>query len=705
MNGKIKIPHPSEVLYGRGVSLACALDGEIAADQLHGMFAGDTRVLSSYRLGIVGGQWQLLSRERSGFSARRWSFQNQRFRSIGCQVPEGTLLLRLERRVAGALRDELHLRSFLDRPLKARLTLRIDADFADIFQVKEQSIPPRLNLLRAPAPGGLLFEHRHAAFQRGLRVRFQAEGSILAHLGTLVVFDLALPARGEWRCRLEALPVIDNRELPFAEDAQAVNAAQATSVCVSCPEPLAGAFRRSQVDLRSLAVPQDNAPPYVAAGVPWFFTLFGRDSLIAALLSSLDGTWAIEGALSALGRRQAHEQDDWRDAEPGKLPHEIRCGELAHDNVIPHRAYYGTHDTQALYCLALWQVWRWTGDRRLLDAHWETANSALRWCDRYGDQDGDGFQEYATRSRQGYYNQGWKDAGDAVVHADGRLAELPLATVELQGYLFAARRAMAELWEAQGGTKQAAELRREADELRRAVEERFWMEEEGFYAFALNGRKEAVRSISSNPGHLLWCGLPSLERAACVADRLLAPDMFSGWGLRTLSSMNPAYNPLSYQLGSVWPFDTAIAAAGLRRYGRFAAGDTLIRAVLESAAAFEHERLPELFCGIDRSLGPPLPYAKANVPQAWSAAAPILAAALFLGLVPDAPHGRCYLSPRLPDWLPRLAVRGIAIGAGRLDVVIARRKSETVVEDLSSQGIEAVTAAVEAPLWGEISPA
>ena len=233
---------------------------------------------------------------------------------------------------------------------------------------------------------------------------------------------------------------------------------------------------------------------------------------------------------------------------------------------------------------------------------------------------------------------------------------MPLATVELQGYLFVARLAMAELLAAQGEHAEAERLRAAASTLRDTVEERYWMEQEGYYAFALDGQKRQVAGISSNPGHLLWCGLPNQKRARALAERLLKPDLFSGWGLRTLSSENPAYNPLSYQRGSVWPHDTLLAAAGLWRYGHYEEASTLIRSILEAAGAFEEARLPELFCGLPRSHDLPVPYEQANIPQAWAAAAPILATQLFLGLLPDAPHGRCFVAPWLPEWLPRLEV-------------------------------------------------
>ena len=277
---------------------------------------------------------------------------------------------------------------------------------------------------------------------------------------------------------------------------------------------------------------------------------------------------------------------------------------------------------------------------------------------------------------------------------------MPLATVELQGYLYAARLALAELLEARDEHEEAERSRAAARELRALVEDRFWLDGKGFYAMALDGGKRPVESIGSNPGHLLWTGLPSRERAEAVAQRLLEPDLFTGWGLRTLSSEHARYNPLSYQRGSVWPHDTALAAAGLWRYGNRDEAATLPQAILEAACVFEDDRLPELFCGFDRSIGAPVPYREANVPQAWASAVPVLAAHLFLGLVPDASRARCSLAPALPDWLPRMEARGLAVGVGSLDVSLARRGEETVVESLDSERLDVTLEERPAVLWG-----
>jgi glycogen debranching enzyme len=707
MIGTVRVPQPIMVLHGGGVALASGLDGQVHAEQRHGLFAGDTRVLSTYRLSVNSHAWRLLGRSRGGHGTAQWEFLNPCIRDPTGDIPEGRLLLSVRRRVDGVVHDDLRLCAFVMREVKIRLSLQIDADFADIFQVRHRSTPPRLNIRREPGLCGGSMSYDRKGFSRRLHVHCEALGCEPIYVGSLVIFELTLAPGMEWVCCVDLIPELDGDRLQASGDPHDPEPdviprfnPEGGRLSVVAGPLLDGPFDRGCRDLRALALRHGSGSLYLAGGVPWFLTLFGRDSLMAALTSGVEGAWSAVGALAALGELQATERNDWRDAEPGKIPHEIRRGELAWENRMPHAAYYGTHDAPALYCLTLWHAWRWTGDRRLLDRHLETARAALRWCEELGDRDGDGLQEYSTRSDHGYYNQGWKDSGDAIVHADGRLAELPIGTVELQGYLFAAYLAMAELLQECGNDAEAGRLRQAAWTLRDLVEQRFWLAEESFYALALDGKKRRVASISSNPGHLLWCGLPASDRAATVARRFMEPDLFSGWGLRTLSSHHPAYNPLSYQLGSIWPHDTALAAAGLWRYGQFEAADRLIEAILEAASAFEAERLPELFCGLDRSHGLPVPYEEANSPQAWAAAVPLLFVQLFLGLVPDAPRRRFMISPRLPTWLPRLDVRGLAVGHGQIDVSLSRQGVATVIDNLNAKDLEVVEGQVMAPLWG-----
>ena len=700
---------PNIVLHDGTLVVACGRDGQLYANELHGLFAGDTRVLSTYRFGIGGSVWRLLGRRSISVSRCDWMYQNNPFRDTVGEVAAGTIHLRLSRRLDdGALRDELHLRSYVARRVYARFTLQLDADFADIFEVHNQSIPPRPGVRRDTSHGRLSLGYERQGFAREIAITFELSEGHPVFAGAQVFFQVELAPGSEWRCRITAVPEIGQDPLlPIAPSAESppLPMPNLARLRLTTDPVLRRPFDRGRSDLRGLAIPQPGQMPLIAAGVPWFLTLFSRDVLVTSLMTSLDGAWVSQGSLAATSQRQASGRDDFYDAEPGKLPHELRRGELAHRHKIAQSPiYYGAHDAPALFCLALWNAWRWTGERALIHDYLDTARAALRWCDELGDRDGDGLLEYATRSPVGYRNQSWKDAGDAIVHADGSQPSLPIATIELQGYLFAARLAMAELLAEAGDADAARRTREAAIELRRIVEERYWLPSDGYYAMALDGQKRQVAGIGSNPGHLLWCGLPSSERAKLLAERVLKPDLFSGWGLRTLSAENPAYNPLSYQRGSVWPHDTALVAAGLFRYGHYDTACALLRAMLDAGGVFEEDRLPELFCGFERAYGTPVPYERANSPQAWAAAAPVLATQLFLGAQPDAPHHRCLIAPWLPEWLPHLTPRGIRVGQGFFDIAVSRHGSTTVVDDLACRDVGIEQGTAPAPLWGEPLP-
>jgi glycogen debranching enzyme len=702
----VHVFHPTVVLHGFNTAVVSDLTGQMAAEEQQGLFAGDTRLLSTYKFDVNGCAWRLLARSRFGHGTAQWHFQNPDLRDAEGEVAAGSISFCLRRRVAGAMHDDLTIESFAPRPVNLRLILQLDADFADIFEVKSRSMPPRMTLLRTARPGQVVLGHTaRDGFQRALHVRLHCSGDEPASFaGSRITMGVRLAHGEKWTCCVEAVPEIDGRLLPFVDDPHQPEPKPAAlpgseSVAIEAEPLLKLPFERGQADLRALAVRPGGEPAFVAAGAPWFLTLFGRDTLTTALMMGIDGNGFAEACLAALGRLQGKRHDAFRDEEPGKILHELRRDELTRRQELPYSPYYGTHDAPSLYCLALWSAWRWSGQHELLQAHFDTARQAMRWCDTLGDRDGDGLQEYATRSTKGYRNQGWKDAGDAIVDEEGRQAKLPIATLELQAYLYAARLAMAELAQALGHEDEAKAFRHNAARLREAVEDRF--EDERFYALGLDGDKKPLGAITSNPGHLLWCGLARPQRAALTARRLLEPDMFSGWGLRTLSSQNAAYNPLSYQLGSVWPHDTLIASAGLWRYGLREEASRLIEGVLRAAHAFEDDRLPELLCGFDAGNGMPVPYEQANTPQAWAAAAPLLATELFLGLVPDAPRQRCFVSPWLPAWLPRLAIRGIRIGHGRLDIAVIRDGERTVVQHIDATGgIDVVEGQVDAVMGG-----
>ncbi|MBA2609286.1 MAG: amylo-alpha-1,6-glucosidase, partial [Actinobacteria bacterium] len=411
-----------------------------------------------------------------------------------------------------------------------------------------------------------------------------------------------------------------------------------------------------------------------AGGIPWFVSLFGRDALTVSLQTVALSSRFAQGSLRALGALQADGYDDARDMQPGKIEHEVRHGELASLHLVPHTPYYGSHESTSLYVLTAATAWRWHGDRAALDAVRPNVERALNWIDTDGDIDGDGLQEYKTRAPGGYYNQGWKDSGDAIVGRDGRISELPIALCEHQGLVVAAKRAWADVVERVYDERAAAtRLRSEADALAEQIETRFWWAEEGTYYLGLDGGKKPIESVSSNPGLLLWLRAVTPERAASVATRLLADDMWTGWGIRTLSAAHPSYNPFSYQLGSVWPHDNAFAASGFRNYGFDAQACQVARGFFDAAERFAARRLPELFAGLERDNGSfPVQYLGANVPQAWASGAVVQILAALLGLDADASAGELVVRPALPEWLTEIQVERLTVGKASVDLRVQR---------------------------------
>jgi glycogen debranching enzyme len=432
---------------------------------------------------------------------------------------------------------------------------------------------------------------------------------------------------------------------------------------------------------------------YVAAGVPWFTTLFGRDAIITALqVLAVRPQLAVE-TLAVLAARQATEVDDDRDAEPGKILHELRTGEMARTGELPFRPYYGSVDSTPLWLILLGATYEWTGDRELVDRFWPNALAALEWIDRWGDRDGDGFVEYARRARGGLINQGWKDSHDAVRDHDGRVAAPPIALAEVQGYVYDAKRRMATLARVRGDSDLADRLDRDATALRDRFNEAFWLPDRRFYAMALDAAKRPCDAVTSNIGQCLWSEIVAPEHAADVAERLLSPELFTGWGIRTYASGQPGYNPIGYHTGTVWPHDTSLIAAGLKRYGFHDEANRLVGSVFEAAQRFAEFRLPELFCGFDRDTSPlPVPYPVACSPQAWAAGAPFLFLETMLGLRPHAERGELELyRPQLPDWLGKVTLTNLRVGEAAVDLLFHRWRGTTSAEVLRKVGDISVT--------------
>jgi glycogen debranching enzyme len=455
--------------------------------------------------------------------------------------------------------------------------------------------------------------------------------------------------------------------------AAAESAERLTSTISSSNERFNQWMERSQVDLDMLLTAEPQGL-YPYAGVPWFATPFGRDGIITAIECLWNAPSIARGVLAFLSATQATEIAPDQDAEPGKILHEARGGEMAALGEIPFRRYYGSVDSTPLYLILAGQYYRRTGDLAFIRSIWPNLKLALEWIDRYGDLDGDGFVEYCRQSENGLVQQGWKDSQDSIFHADGSLAQPPIALCEVQAYVYGAKLEMATVAAAMGEHELAQWLMQDAHNLQRRFEEQFWREDLGMYALALDGKKIPCAVRTSNAGQCLFSGIANPDRAALVADQLTSERFFSGWGIRTVAESESRYNPMSYHNGSVWPHDNALIAGGFSRYRLTHRSAQLLTGMFEVAREFDFNRLPELFCGFPRRPGKgPTSYPVACSPQAWSAAAAFFLLQCAIGLNIDASTGRISLvRPVLPEFLDQLRVRDIRLGAASVDLLLFR---------------------------------
>lgn len=675
-------------------------DGSMAWPSDRGLYFRDTRLISAYAVYANGQAFDLLNSGAPAYYGCRIFLTNRAFPSEGGEVRARTLSLVLSRVIDGGLL-ELHEITNHGRTVAVfNYEVSIRSDFADVFEVKSGRIVRRGRIASAwvePA-GELTTTYTNGTFMRGLRLRASGAAPPVWVNGRLS-FDLELQPGATWTGRL-AFDLLDGEEVLAAPAACVLDGSspqgrglqawrEGVTKLSSSNDLVERLFEQAVEDMAALRleVPCNGAVAVVpAAGLPWFVALFGRDTLIVSLQAMTLNPEFARGTLDVLGAWQATARDDFRDAEPGKILHELRNGELAALKLIPHTPYYGTADATPLYLVVLHAAWKATGDPELLRRHRATAEGCLSWIDAYGDRDGDGFQEYGTRSGQGYENVGWKDSGEAVVDEAGAMVRGPKALCELQGYVYAAWRGMAEVFRALGDPARGAALDGKADALFERFNAVFWDEAAGFYAYCLDGEKRPVFSVASNPGHLLWSGIVPPARAARVMERLMRPDMWSGWGIRTLSADNPAFNPYSYQNGSVWPHDNSLIALGCKRYGLDPAVNRIAEDVQRAAGFFAHRQLPELYSGVQRDdTNFPVQYLGANVPQAWAAASVFALVQAMLGLELDAPGDRLLIRPDLPEWLPDLTLRDLRVGRHMFDIAFRRVDGQTQHEVLRGE--------------------
>jgi glycogen debranching enzyme len=679
-------------------------DGSVGEDPEEGLFDFDTRIVSYYQLTLDGEE--PLGTGGPGLTSDRWQATMSVRRSGGTpdgpHLPQDALEVAVRRRVGLGMDEQLAVTNHSMTERATELAMVLGADFRDPSEIGEER-RQQGSIDDAFERGTLTLRYRVThdgrTLERGTRLRVLGgpaprvervrEGVPGDEVRYRLIFPLVLGPRetthvhvaldslvdDTWRCPVDDLgrpnPEVARRERRSA----AVRSERA--VVESTSEFLPALVEQAADDLLALRNWDLEAPGegwILNAGVPEYLGFFGRDSLAAGIQSAMVGTGALRGALLRAAATQGRRVDPVRDEEPGRIVHEMRRGPLAELGIRPHLRYYGSHTGPGAFVGALSEYWHWTGDLGLVEQLRPQAEAAMAWAAGFGDLDDDGLLEYQRRAPEGLENQGWKDSGEAIRYPDGRNVPTPIATVEEQAFHYLGLQRLAELLVGLGDASAAERYLAAAARVQQLVEARYWMEDEGFYALAIDGHGELVRTIASNPIHLLAAGMVEPSRASIVADRLLAPESFSGWGIRTLSKGHPSFNPFAYHLGAIWPVESAMFAQGAKRYGLDDHVERIATATFAAAGHCHRGRLPEVLAGHDRAdTQLPVTYPGAKSPQAWSASATIFLVQSLLGLQPYAPaRSLGLIRPHLPAWLPALTIRRLQVGDAQVDLRFER---------------------------------
>src|SRR5919201_1007165 len=651
-----------------------------------GLYRSDTRFLSAYELRLNGRPPILLNNSVGRAYVATSQLVNPHLNTANGPIPRQVLSLRRTRFLHRGLHDRVGIQNCSPEPVSVDVELSFGADFLDIFEVRGyHAVPERGEKLQETRVTGFLFTYQgldDVVSETEVVVHPLPQGSIVD--GGKVSIPVRLGPQQTWVMLIDIIPRFAGEqfdpdfEFDLALDGLAREYQRWNRACTHFEtdnEQLSsGLVWPSLEDLRILC---DHYPTgaYPTAGTPWYAVPFGRDALISSYQALALNPDLARGTLRYLALHQGRTVDPYRLEEPGKILHEMRYGELANLRQVPHTPYYGSIDSTPLFLVLLAELVSWTGDVDLLTELLPNALAALEWIDRYGDVDDDGFVEYTSVVHAGLRNQGWKDSGDSLTHLDGSLAPLPAALVEVQGYVFHAKHGLARIFRRLGRRAEAMRLEEQARELRQRFDRAYWMPEAAFYAQALDRDKRQVQQISSNPGHCLWSGVLDRRRAATVAARLCAPDMYTGWGIRTLSSQMISYNPMSYHNGSIWPHDNSLIVDGFRRYGHRQEAELVARSVLEAGLRLEDDRPPQLFCGFTRDRkfdSPPGEYLVSCSPQAWGAGALFHLLQTLAGIRVDVLEKRVLIDPVETPLYNRLRVEGMRAGEGELDFTVTQ---------------------------------
>jgi len=664
-----------------------------------GFFHDDTRFLSHLELRIDGHRTVVLSSttEKTFASRIELTTGNITLRD-SFDLPENTVHIRREQLLASEiLFDRMSFENFNLTPVDFTVELLVDADFVDVFQVRGVARQQHGQFYKP-----VVTKDSIAFYYRGLdgvmrETLLKLSPQPKEMRDGIIRWELNLQPLKRVEIELSVTPYVEGRrsraqvyEMDHHLRQRRTNFSrwESSSTSFETDNDVLDALLKTAIgDFHALQIP-DGEQHIIAAGIPWFATIFGRDSIIAAYQSLALNPQLATDTLRVLSRYQGKEYNDWRDEEPGKILHEYRHGEMTRDGEMPFGPYYGSVDATPLFLILLAETFNWTADEQLVEELLPNAYAALEWIDKYGDLDDDGFVEYQRRSSKGLINQGWKDSWDANMHRDGTVAKPPVALCEVQGYVYDAKYRMSSLLRTFGDMKTAEKLKRDAAELARRFDRAFWVPSRGFYAMALDAQKKPLEVISSNPGHLLFTRIINRERARLVANRLMRDDMFSGWGWRTMSQEERIFNPLSYHRGSVWPHDNSIIAYGMAINDMREGALRILTSLYQAATTFRDYRLPELFCGVQRrEYDAPVHYPVSCSPQSWASGAMFLILASVLGIHPSAPRKELnIINPQLPEWLNQLRIRNLHIGNSRVGLDFSRRGDRTFCNVVNVDG-------------------
>lgn len=673
------------------------LDGTIPAgnDRGLGLYLRDTRFLSGFDLWLGVDRATVLHSSAEKNCLLSVDLTNPDIDQGDSFIRNQTISVNRSRLVHDVIYERITFINYGPEAVDLPVVLTFEADYRDIFEVRGyKTREKRGEVLEAEGADRSLTLAYRGLDGLTLRTEIRFKERPDRWDGTSAIFKLALAPRQEVTIHLSIIPREGDEEKPVATYDDARYALETSyskwlnenTHVVTSSELFDAMFRQSVLDLR-LLMNDSEWGPIATAGTPWFACLFGRDSLITALQTLIFCPDLARATLRSLAHYQGTEVNVWKEEEPGKMLHELRRGEMARLGEVPHTPYYGTADATPLWLILLAETFRWTADEELVSELWPAAQRALQWIDNYGDADSDGYVEYQCNSPGGLINHGWKDSAVSVFNSDGSLAEQPIALVEIQAYVYAAKRGMADLCELRGDEKGAEELRSQADDLRHRFHRDFWMEDRSFFAFALDGKKQQVETITSNPGHALWTGIVEPEYAARMAPRFRRSDLLSGWGTRCVSQDEVGYNPMGYHTGTVWPHDVSLLVAGLRRYGLDREAQTVATQLYHAGLQFLYYRFPEVFTGIARTHNPfPVPYPVACSPQAWAAGTTLLLLQTFVGIYPDAGRNRVTLDPALPPWLSEVRLSSLRLGGATLDLRFLLHGEYSTAQVLSKDG-------------------